>query len=128
MKQMDWTKIGKQVLLSAAVTAVSGVLLCSVLALLVSKEVLAMGPAKLMAEMLVNGVLLLVCFLTARKLPQSRLPASLAVAAVFWLLCLLAKALAFSEMSLTADWRMALPLLSSVAAGVLASQRKSRRR
>ena len=128
MKQMDWTRVGRQVLLAAAATAAAGFILCCLVGLLVSKEVLPVDGGRGAVVALVNGVLLLACFLTARQSPQSRLPVSMAVAAVFWVICLLIKAVAFSAWELSPGWTMALPPVAAAAAGLLASRRKTRRR
>ena len=128
MKQMNWIDAGKRIGLGALGAIGAAALICGLLAMLVSGELLPLTAGVTAAPVCFGLCLFGACFLTARSVPQSRLPVSLAVAALAVLLCLFGKAICFPSDPLLWDWRFAIPWAASAAAGLLASRKKTRRR
>lgn len=127
MKRSDWTKGSKWILGSAFAAAAGCLLLCMAMGALVSAEILRSQGARWLCLAGETGILTTACWTAANRTARSKLPVSLAVAAVFLLLCLVVKAAVFSAEEIQADWRILVPVLAAVAAGLLASRRKKRR-
>ena len=128
MKQNDWLRIGKMVLYGAGIVAGISVALCMLLGIFVGKEWITVELGGVGARLLVGACMLLSCYHTAKRAKQNRLPVCFAVAIVYWVMCLLCKSIAFSTYELEIGWWMLALFGVAAMAGVLASQKPTRRR
>lgn len=102
-------------------------LMCGLLGLLVSKEVLPLHAAPVAAVVLSGLALFAACYLVARTAAKSRLPIALGMALAFSLLSIAIRAAAIPSQPMTFGWTTAVPFLAAAAAGLLSSKRKVRR-
>lgn len=103
-------------------------IVCCLLAVLVLQELLPMAAAPVAAVIGAGLCVFVSSYFVARGIPQSKLPVAVAMALAFSLICLAVKAAGFPQWELTLHWTAAVPVLASVAAGLLASRKKRRRR
>ncbi len=114
--------------LGVAAAWVASALLCGLLGLLVSKEVLPLHAAPVIAVILAGAALFTACYLVARTASKSRLPIAMAMALVFSLVSMAIRAAAIPTQPMTLGWTTAVPFLAAAAAGLLSSKKKTRRR
>lgn len=103
-------------------------IICCVLGALVLQELLPMAAAPAAAVIGAGLCVFMSSYIVASGIPQSKLPVAVAMALAFSLICLAVKAAGYPQWELTLHWPAAVPVLASVAAGLLASRKKRRRR
>lgn len=128
MKELEWKTVGKRTALGALGAACAAVLAACLGGVLVQREALTIQAAALLVRVCASAALFGLCFSAARAVPKSRLPVALLTAGLYALLCLLGKAVLFSGAALGGGWWNLLPLAAAVAAGLLASRRKTVKR
>ncbi len=118
---------GKSVGIELLVLVVAILLTCSLLALLIEKQVVPELVGRLMSIGLAEVLVMVLGYRCARRVPQNRLLAAMAPAGVFLVIRLLIHVIAFAGEGMQL-YRCLITLAAAAAAGIMASTKKQHRR
>lgn len=128
MKQGKQQNPVKRIGMAQLVLAVSTMVICALLSLVIQTEKIPEQIGGVVAEVLLELIVFGVCFFTVRPMPQARLPLSMATAGAFVLLRIIFKAIVFPGAQWTMMWGLILTAVAGAMAGIMASTKKQRRR
>ena len=128
MKQIQWQKVFRRIGVAVIAALAATALLTGLLGSLVSNEVLTIDSGEDLACIIGCGALFTACMAVVPAVSQGRLPVAALTAAIYVVLLLVVKVMAFPQCAMAADWRMALLAAAPVAAGILSSRRKIRKK
>ena len=121
-------QIVKRVALFIGIWCVAALILCGIMAGVISAEIVPYATGRLVLPVLADLLLCLLCYVAVRKIPKSRLLFSLVIAVVVAGVRFLARTLIGADRELLSFWWIALPFIAAVSAGCMASMKKKRRR
>lgn len=124
MKKIDWVKVGKSVAAVSVLVIAIIVILCAIVALMVSKEVadIAVGAtvAKACAILLVTAG----CFITAKRSKNGKLIVSMITAISIFALLVVMKGVLFFDHKMQIGRCLISIVICALVGGVLASGKK----
>lgn len=119
--------VGKHTVVAFGLMVFGVLCVCVLAGMLISKEIVPEEMGPVISAAMSELVVLLLCCITARTMPQSRLPAAMILAGGFAAFRLLAGTILFPEAELRLIGCL-VTLVMGVAAGLMASTKKQRRR
>ena len=128
MKQTQQDQILKHVAIAVVSTCIGTFASCCLLAVLVLNEVVPSEVGSTFAVVLMGLWIFFSCSLQIGKIPQRKLVLALVIAALLIGLGLLIKTAAFPACKFNIDWKLSVPIVAAVLAGLFASRKKKRRR
>lgn len=128
MKRIDWLVMGKQILTVTIWTVLALTVISGLMGVLVTHELLPLQVGKRMLIALMVVGIFVACVICAKKSSGGKLLISALAAAAITLVHLLLKAIWFSGESIDMRWSLLYILAAALMAGIVASQRKTRKR
>ena len=121
------TTIVKSIIVPQIIMTAGGLLLCGLIGLLVSKQVVPAGMSATAIVVLIETLVLACVYTVARKQTKKRLPIALLIAAIYISIRLLTGTIFFSAEKLQV-FGCLVTLGTGIVAGILSGMKKQRRR
>ena len=128
MKQINWPVVLKTCVRAIGLNLLLSLSLCAGLAILVTTQVLPIEGASKVLIILNTAIVFAMCCYTAKQTGKGRLIAAITYTCLATMCFLLVKGIFFPGFDLEIGWYFWVMLLLSIPAGLIVSQKNTRRK